>query len=390
MLVVAGAESRRVALRRLLEAGGYQADVAAGEADAVARLERDRFDGAVVDVDGGGAEGLVVLERVRAIAPDTPALAVVTEGAGAVARRALRAGADDVLVDPVGAAQVQASLARTEHWRARVEALRRRNAELERQAEERAAAHARLDRLKEEFLATASHELKGPLTSIRGYAQLLLRSLRAPAPDLARLAQGLAVIDAQSAAMAELLSHLLDASRVQAGKIELRPAPCELGECLAAVLAGLGPEERARVAVALDDAPLAGQWERARIEQVLANLVRNALKYSPAPAPVEVRAERHGEEIAVSVADRGMGLPSEELPRLFARFHRTPGALASGLPGTGLGLYICRGIVAAHGGRIWAESPGVGEGATFRFTLPVSPPGAGAAGTPERVPGEEG
>jgi signal transduction histidine kinase len=88
---------------------------------------------------------------------------------------------------------------------------------------------------------------------------------------------------------------------------------------------------------------------------------------------VGVRVERRGAEIGVTVDDRGMGIAAKELPRVFARFHRTPQALASGLPGTGLGLYICRGIVEAHGGRIWAESPGVGQGSTFRFTLPAAP-----------------
>jgi signal transduction histidine kinase len=381
MLVVGDAEPRILAIRGLLEAAGYQAEVATGAPEAAARLASGRFDGVVVDVDGGRAEGLVVLERVTRIVPGTPALAVV-EGSGEAARQALRAGADDVLVDPVGVAQLHASLARTECWRARVEALRQRNAELERHAEERAAGHAELDRLKEEFLATASHELKGPLTSIRGYAQYLLRGIRGPAPDLPRLAQGLEVIDAQTAVMAGLLDHLLHASQIQAGRFAPRTAPCELGECLGAVLASLSPEERGRVAVFLGDEPLAGQWERGQVEQVLANLVRNALKYSPATEPVEVRVERRGADIAVSVVDRGMGVPPRELPRLFARFHRTPQALASGLPGTGLGLYICRGIVAAHGGRIWAESPGVGQGATFRFTLPAAPPTEGAAGTP--------
>lgn len=244
-------------------------------------------------------------------------------------------------------------------------------------ARERAAE---FDRLKDEFIATASHDLKSPLTSIRGYSQLLLRRVRAPTPDLSQMAQGLAAIDAQTAAMARLLDDLLDASRLQGGRLELRTAPSDIGECLATVLARLSPQERARVAVALPDAPLAGEWERTRIEQVLANLVGNALKYSPERERVSVAVERLDGEIEVAVGDRGMGLPPEELPRLFERFHRTPQALASGLSGTGLGLYISRGIVEAHGGRMWAASPGEGQGATFRFTLPVAPPGLAGPG----------
>lgn len=252
---------------------------------------------------------------------------------------------------------------------------------------------AELDRLKEEFIATASHDLKSPLTSIRGHAQLLLRRLRAaPAPDLEQMAQGLAVIEAQTAAMARLLDDLLDASRIQGVGLTLRTAPCDLGEYLVTVLARLNPQERARVDVALPDAPLAGEWEPKRIEQVLANLVGNALKYSPESERVTVAVDRRAREIEVAIVDQGMGIPPEELPRLFERFHRTPQALASGLTGTGLGLYICQGIVAAHGGRIWAESPGEGQGTTFRFTLPVAPPEPGGWRNPEggRTDGKRG
>jgi signal transduction histidine kinase len=230
-----------------------------------------------------------------------------------------------------------------------------------------------LDRLKEEFISTASHDLKGPLTSIRGHAQLVLRRVRDPDPDHERIAHGLAVIDAQAVALTRLLDDLLDASRIQSGALELRMAPCDLGLCLETILARLNPGERARVDVTLPDAPLAGEWEQTRIEQVLANLVGNALKYSPESERVTVTVERRALAIELIIGDQGIGIPPEELPRLFERFHRTPQALASGLPGTGLGLYISRGIVTGHRGRIWADSAGAGRGAAFHVTLPAPP-----------------
>ena len=239
-----------------------------------------------------------------------------------------------------------------------------------REAEKRVDALEEINRLKEEFIATASHDLKGPLTSIQGYTQLLLRRTRGDRPDIDEVTRGLVVIEAQSAAMTRLLNHLLDASRIQAGVLELRTAPFELSECVERIPTRLNPLERERVDVALPDAPLAGQWEQVRVEQVLANLIGNALKYSPESERVSVTIERHVHEIEVTVRDRGMGIPPEELARLFQRFHRTRQARESGLPGTGLGLYICSGVVAAHGGRIWAESAGTSEGAAFHFTLP--------------------
>jgi PAS domain S-box-containing protein len=249
------------------------------------------------------------------------------------------------------------------------------------QEAERAAQseRARLaDRIREqaaeEFVATVSHDLKGPLTAIIGFAQLLVRAAADPVAQAERMGAAAREVDAQARAMSRLIDGLLDASRVQAGAFGLRTAPCALPDCLDRVLARLSPGERARVEVALDDAPLAGDWDCDRVEQVLANLVGNALKYSPADSPVRVRVIRAEDAVAVSVADEGLGLDEEELPRVFGRFYRAPGAIASGLPGTGLGLYVCRGIVEAHGGRIECSSPGPGRGATFRFFLPVAGP----------------
>lgn len=248
-------------------------------------------------------------------------------------------------------------------------------------AEERVAALEVLDRVKDEFIITASHDLKSPLTSIKGYSQLLLRQLNRASPDLALLAQGLAEIDAQAGAIARLLDNLLDASRIRAGMFQLQRSPCTLSECLEGVVASLNPEERERIDISLPHAPLSGSWERGKIEEVLGNLVRNALKYSPRGELVRVTGLQQEHEIEVAIKDHGIGIPAAELPRLFVRFYRTPQAEATGLPGTGLGLYICRGIIEAHGGRLWGESAGEGEGATFRFTLPDETDDGGTSAT---------
>ncbi len=272
------------------------------------------------------------------------------------------------------------------------------DAELRRVTEERdalqrlAAAHAAavedLGSLREGFIATASHELKSPLTSIAAYAQILILNVRNPAPDVERVLEGLSVIHAQAVAMARLLDDLLDVSRMQDGVLELRTAPCDLRTCLDTVLASLSPPERDRADVVLADTPLTGYWESGRVEQVLANLIGNALKYSPVGERVSVVAEQCSEEIAVAVQDRGMGIPSTELPRLFDRFYRAPQAHVSAVPGAGLGLSISLGIVVAHGGRLWAESAGEGRGATFRFTLPNGPGPSPVAPSARDVPAQ--
>ena len=243
----------------------------------------------------------------------------------------------------------------------------------QRLAEERGAALQQIDRASAEFLAVATHDLKSPLTAIKCHSQLLLRHVRRGPPDREMLAHGLATIDAQTTALTGLLDDLLDASRIQSGAIVPRSIPCELDQCVTTVLARLSPGERRRIEVALPTACLSGNWEQRRVEQVLANLIGNALKYSPGNAQVSVTARLYRREIEVAVADHGMGIAAEEQPRLFDRFYRAPQVQATSLPGTGLGLYICRDIVAHQGGRLWCESRGVGAGATFLFTLPIGP-----------------
>lgn len=253
------------------------------------------------------------------------------------------------------------------------EALRREQAALAMVAE-RFASLEELDRLKDDFISIASHDLKSPLTSIGGYAQRLRRLVANPTPNnRADVLDGLGVIVEQVAAMTRLLDDLLDASRIQAGALELRTTSCDLVECLDTILRRFNPEEQGRIEVHVAEMPLVGEWDQKRIEDVLGNLLRNALKYSPESGRVSVALEQRDREVEVAVTDRGMGIAPEELPQLFQRFHRTRQGRASGLPGTGLGLYISHGIIALHGGRIWAESPGEGKGATFRFILPVEP-----------------
>jgi signal transduction histidine kinase len=111
-----------------------------------------------------------------------------------------------------------------------------------------------------------------------------------------------------------------------------------------------------------------GLWDAARLDQVLQNLLTNAVKYSPAGGPIVLRVEAEPSCATVSVRDSGLGIPVEDLPRLFERFYRVAGTRT--LEGTGLGLFICHGIVAAHGGRLWADSAGSGKGSTFSFSLP--------------------
>jgi PAS domain S-box-containing protein len=223
--------------------------------------------------------------------------------------------------------------------------------------------------LREEFLGIAAHELKTPLTTLKGYVQLGGRLVQAPALDAKRLANVNVTLERQVKRLEELVSDLLDVARVQRGQLALRPVPIDLVDLARQVLDRFeqATERTARHRLVLEaDGPVTGSWDPHRLDQVLTNLVSNALKYSPAGGEVRVRVERQAEHAVVSVRDQGLGIAPEEQARLFQPFAR--GTTGRGIQGVGLGLYIARQIVAQHGGTLTVEStPGAGSTFTIRL-----------------------
>ena len=224
------------------------------------------------------------------------------------------------------------------------------------------------ERLRAEFLAMVSHELRMPLTSIRGAAATLLDA--ATDLDPAEMRQFFRIIVERAEHMRELIGDLLDVARIETGTLAVDPEPTE-----AAVLV-----DRARNAyqgaggtndLAIDVVPGLPpvMADRRRIVQVIGNLLSNAARHSPNDSAILLSAVNAGGHVEFSVADQGRGIPAEDLPLLFRKFSRREARAAGG--DTGLGLAICKGIVEAHGGRIHAESDGPGLGARFSFTLPV-------------------
>jgi signal transduction histidine kinase len=230
----------------------------------------------------------------------------------------------------------------------------------------RVQAQEEATRLKEDFVSAAAHDLKTPLTTLLGQAQILeLRFARDPA--LAQHQPAVGRIAREARRLSALVEDLLDASRIEEGKLEVRREPIDV----AAVVRAVGERNRAHKERVIVDAagPLSGSVDRRRIEQLVDNLVENGLKYSDEESPVEVRAWRDNGEIRISVRDHGIGIPAADLPHVFERFHRASNVDARRYAGIGLGLYICRGIAREHGGRIWVESA-VGQGSTFHVALP--------------------
>ena len=228
-----------------------------------------------------------------------------------------------------------------------------------------------LERLRAEFLGMVSHELREPLTSIKGSADTLLESFNSL--DTAEIVQFLRIIKSQTERMRDLISELLDLTRIETGtlSVNLQPAQVDslVDEARNNFLSGGGREN-----VAIDLEPDLPQVmaDRRRIVQVLGNLLSNAARYSRESSTIRVTGTLQDDCVGFSVIDEGRGVAPERLSKLFRKFSRTggdDGGREAG--GTGLGLAICKGIVEAHGGRIWAESDGVGLGTRFTFTLAV-------------------
>ena len=255
----------------------------------------------------------------------------------------------------------------------------RKQAEAEREdllARERAARAAaeQAARARQAFLAIAAHELRTPLTTIKGNAQLFADLVRQPSLDRDRLTRFAAQFLRQVTRLETLVNDLLDVSRIQHGRLELRLEPVDLADLAKQALAHFqhSPHRTPRHTLALDaPAPVVGTYDPARLDQVLANLLSNALKYSPEGGEIRVGVRREQDQAVISVSDQGMGIAPAEQAQLFKPFARGT-ASQRGIQGMGLGLYLTRQIVERHGGTIGLRSePGVGS--IFTVRLPLRP-----------------
>jgi two-component system phosphate regulon sensor histidine kinase PhoR len=239
-----------------------------------------------------------------------------------------------------------------------------------------------IDRARSEFIAAVSHELRGPATSIRGYADLLASEGAGSLSEEQK--QLLTVLKRNSDRLSDLINDLLDLSLIDSGQARFDLETVEMGEVVADVVAALSPRAETRgLALGWDveraTPPVLG--DKGRLRQVLVNLVDNAISYTEEGGRIGVRVQPVQDAVRVDVEDTGIGIPAEELGRVFDRFFRGSHDLVRASPGTGLGLSIVETLVEMHGGRVWVEST-PGRGSRFTFILPFGrgQPSSGAAG----------
>jgi signal transduction histidine kinase len=224
---------------------------------------------------------------------------------------------------------------------------------------------------KNEFVSVVAHELRTPMTSIKGYTDLILQGALGEVNDEQR--HFLRIVKANVDRLSELIGDLLDTARIEAGRIRLEIEPIQVTSIVGEVCDSLAETIRERgleLTVEADPDVPTVQADRNRLIQILMNLLSNAYRYTPSGGSITVSVRLTDDAVLVAVADSGIGIAPEDQERIFERFHRVDNEIVNRQTGTGLGLTIARSLVELHGGRLWLESE-FGVGSTFFFTLPI-------------------
>ena len=345
---------------------------------ALEQIQEHDYDAIVSDIKMPGMDGLALLAKIQELRPNTPTLLITGHGEHDLAVQALRGGAYDFIQKPIDRDYLVAALQRaiqTHQLRRQVHeqqlALELHARSLERMVQKRTQELVEANVAKDKFLSMVSHELKTPLTSLKGRTQLLRRQLeRAETIHIVNL--GLVDMERSICRMEVLVNDLLDASLIETNMFVLHRKRCNLVELCRQLLveytAGAGPA----LLFEAPGEPLEAEVDADRISQVIINLLSNARKYAPKGYPITVTLQQAGYEALISVRDMGVGIPAEQLAHIFEQYYRVPGVevQTGSHTGLGLGLYISRKLVERHAGRIDVQSI-PGEGSVFSIVLPL-------------------
>jgi signal transduction histidine kinase len=366
VLVVDDEQSVATTIKAILQLDGNEVTAVTSGKEALEQIREHEFDVVLTDLRLDDLDGIEILRETQKLWPDTVSIMLTGYASLESAVTALRSGAYDYLIKPSDVDELRATIGRALERRR----LRQRLVELE-----------QLDKLKTQFLSMASHELRTPLTAVSGFMQIARRRMSRlgaasdipdPWRDEARKAdETLDMANRQAKKLARLIDELLDVSRLQQGRVEMRLAQIELADVVREVGERMRLLSQGHEIVTKIDGMAPIVADRDRIEQVLENLVGNAIKYSPEAGRIEMSLRVNGANAIVSVRDHGIGIAPGEVEKIFGLFYRSPDPRADHVGGLGLGLYISREIVSRHHGRLWAER-NADAGTTFHVTLPLS------------------
>ena len=361
VLVVEDSEDDASLVVRELKRGGYAPTFQRVETAAALQtaLRNQECDVIIADYNLPNFNALEALRLLKDSGLDLPFIVVTGSITDDTAVAAMKAGAHDYIMKD-NLKRLAPAIERELH-----EAENRRE---RKHLERRVVEYEELNKLKSNLLSTVSHELRTPLTTIKGYSTMLLDYDRRLEQDEKQ--EYLSAIDRATDRMTELIDHLLDMSRLEAGLLKLDKTSTNIMALLWTAVA----EARLRtpgykIVLNLPKAVLKLNVDGRRIRQVVDNLIENATKYSAEGGTVTIEAQSQDSELVISVADQGIGIPRENLEKIFDRMFNLEHRLAQDPGGLGLGLALCKALVEAHGGRIWVESE-LGKGSVFNFALP--------------------
>jgi signal transduction histidine kinase len=384
VLVVDDEAAVLLTIKGIMELDQYEVCATGSGDDALELLRSGRFDLMLTDLRlEDSIDGLDLTRELHRQAPE--AVSIILTGYASVdsAVHALREGAYDYLVKPCDVLELRMTVSRglersrlAQELRARVaeleranEMVRSLNVELEQRVELATAELREQVAARDEFLATVSHDLKTPITFIKGMSNLRRRRA-VTSPQTAPLIDALVQIENSAGRMAQQLDAIVDASKLESGRpLDLRRQPTDLVAMARSVLAAhQATTDRHVLQLSASDEAVVGDWDEVRLGRVLDNLLGNAVKFSPRGGAIKLRITSDEEEAVLVVQDRGEGIPAADLPYIFERFRR--GRNVEGrIPGTGIGLYGVKRIIELHDGSIQVASV-VGEGTAVTVRLP--------------------
>ncbi|MBI4828410.1 MAG: hybrid sensor histidine kinase/response regulator [Nitrospinae bacterium] len=362
-LAVDDDEANLLLLRRPFAKEGITLHTATSPAAMFEILDSRPVDVILLDWMMPGVTGLEALARVRRDPrwDLVPVIMVTSRGEAEDVRAALEAGASDFIRKPIDRVELMARVKASLRERRLVAGMAQANAKLR-----------GLNKMKDDFLAIVSHDLRSPLATVIGYASRIQDGEEGPLNDRQkRMAAGIGRLARRQL---HLIDSLLDVARLNAGAMELSLAPVNLADVVKECVDAMRPEADFKgIELACAAPPLTVTADEGKLLQVANNLVNNALKFTPPEGKVTVTLEQRGEEAVLTVRDTGPGITPEEASRLFEQFQQGAAGMAAAGKGFGLGLSIVRGIVTLHNGRVWVESQ-PGQGAAFYVALPVEGP----------------
>ncbi len=362
--------------KALTRIAGFQVELAENGKDALQKIEGEKFDLILTDLKMPAMDGLELITAISRLSPET--LTVLMTGHGTIdsAIEAMKQGASDYLTKPLNLDETILRLQKVLNEKQRFVRLKDYADQLEKANQEL----KKIDAMKSEFVSVASHELRTPLAAIKNSIQLILSGKTGEINE--NQAKFLSMAERNINRLTNILNDLLSLSRIESGRMALNFETIPCHKIIEPAVASLKPQADGKsISLEVDcpeNLPLV-YADKEKIEQVLVNLIGNAIKFTPEGGKISVWAkliaeEREGgssKKMAVGVKDTGIGIPKEHLHSIFDKFYQVEGSLHRSSGGTGLGLAITKGLVEIHQGKIWVESE-VGKGSTFIFTLPLA------------------